>query len=259
MLAGRTVVVTRPQVQSGHLVRQLEALGARAIVAPAVRILPPDDVALDRAVDGLLTGRFRWLVLTSANGVQALFRRLGEHGLRTAADLGVPIAAIGPGTRLALATLGAEPTLMPDSFTTEALGAAMPNGSGEVLLARADIAPRDLENALVAKGWTPVRVDAYRTELADAMPADLATAFEAGEVDAVTFTSASTVRGFLHMAGADGRRVLSAAARPAVVCIGPVTAREAETTGIPVDAVADPHTIEGLVAALERVLGPRPT
>ncbi len=125
-----------------------------------------------------------------------------------------------------------------------------------MLLARADIAPEGLEAVLREKGWTPVRVDAYRTELASEMSKKAAWALRKGEVDAVTFTSASTVRGFVGMggAGAMGEALRS----PRIVCIGPVTADHARAEGLPVDAVAHPHTIEGLVAALERLFAPGP-
>jgi uroporphyrinogen-III synthase len=123
-----------------------------------------------------------------------------------------------------------------------------------VLCARADVAPEGLEDALAAKGWTPLRVDAYRTRIPRSLPAEARAALRAGTVDAVTFTSASTVRGFVRLVGA-------AKGNPKVVCIGPVTAREARDHGFRVHAVARPHTLEGLVAALERALAktePRP-
>jgi uroporphyrinogen-III synthase len=117
-----------------------------------------------------------------------------------------------------------------------------------VLCARADVAPEGLEDALAAKGWSPVRVDAYRTRTPKALPAEARRALSGGSVDAVTFTSASTVRGFVAQLG-EVRGV------PKVICIGPVTAREARAHGFTVHAVARPHTVEGLIAALERVLG----
>jgi uroporphyrinogen III methyltransferase/synthase len=104
-----------------------------------------------------------------------------------------------------------------------------------------------LETALERKGWEVVRVDAYRTILATSLPRDARSALRAGEVDAVTFTSASTVRGFVSALGASR-------GTPKVVCIGPVTAKAARDAGLRPATVAKPHTIEGLVAALERAL-----
>src|SRR5206468_2253963 len=134
------------------------------------------------------------------------------------------------------------------------LGRAFPRGSGRVLLARADIAPDGLEAALAARGWTPVRVDAYRTRLVPSLPAAAGRALQAGEVDAVTFTSVSTVEGFVAAAGPMLRQ---ATRMPVSVCIGPVTAQAARDAGMKVAGVAQPHTIDGLVAAVERVFRPR--
>jgi uroporphyrinogen-III synthase len=139
---------------------------------------------------------------------------------------------------------------MPSTFTTTALARAFPRGEGRVLCARADIAPAGLEEALTGKGWSPVRVDAYRTKMPHALPAEARDALRDGTVDAITFTSASTVRGFIGAMGV-------VRGNPKVVAIGPVTAAQAREHGLRVSAVARPHTVEGLVTAIERVLGPR--
>jgi uroporphyrinogen III methyltransferase/synthase len=158
---------------------------------------------------------------------------------------------VGEGTAEAFAAwTNRRPDLLPRTFTTEALARAFPRGHGRVLCARADIAPAGLEQALDAKGWSALRVDAYRTRMARALPPDARAALKEGRVQAITFTSASTVRGFVGAA----RTVKG---RPKIVCIGPVTAREARGNGLVVAAVARPHTIEGVVEALERALGPR--
>jgi uroporphyrinogen-III synthase len=240
------VVVTRARPQADELAGLLEARGATPLVASTIELRPADPEELARAVSGLEEGRFEWLVVTSRAGVEAL----AEAGL---ASVAARVAAVGDGTARALLDRGIEADLVPSAYTTEALGEAMPGGTGEVLLARADIAPDGLEAALVAKGWTPVRVDAYRTVLADGLPAEVRQSLAEGQVDALTFTSASTVRGFVAATG-DLRTPL-----PAAVCIGPVTAAEASAAGLRVAGVAEPHTIDGLVAALEAVLGPVPS
>jgi uroporphyrinogen-III synthase len=241
-LQGRTIIVTRPRADAVDLATILEARGARAVVAPTIEIRPAeDDEPLTRAIVGLAEGRFEWLVVTSQAGVRAL----ADAGLE---GVEASIAAVGDGTAGALRSRGFEPALVPATYTTGALARAMPPGRGEVLLARADIATDGLEQALAAKGWTPVRVDAYRTELAPSLPAKARLALDRGEVDAITFTSASTVRGFVGLVGVPSG--------PKVVCIGPITAEEARRAGMTVDAEARPHTIEGLVSALEKLLGP---
>jgi uroporphyrinogen-III synthase len=136
---------------------------------------------------------------------------------------------------------------VPRTFTTAALARAFPRGDGRVLCPRADVAPGGLEDAVAAKGWAVTRVDAYRTRVPRSLPADARDALRGGRVDAVTFTSASAVRGFVRLLGATR-------GTPRVVCIGPVTAREARAHGFAVHAVARPHTLEGLVEAVERAV-----
>lgn len=243
-LAGRTVLVTRPADQSATLVKLIDRLGARSIVAPAIEIVPARSAALTAALRDLAGGEFAWLALTSRATVEMLRGRLDSPR-----DVRARVAAIGDGTAEAYRRWSRRtPDLVPASFTTAGLARAFPRGSGRVLCARADIAPEGLEDALAAKGWSPTRVDAYRTRMPRSLPPEARDALRRGEVDAVTFTSASTVRGFVGALGA-------MRGSPKVVCIGPVTAREARERGLVVHAVARPHTIEGVAAALERVLG----
>ena len=202
-LAGRTVLVTRPAEQAAPLVRELERRGARVLVAPTIRLVPARSAALTSALKDLAAGRFAWIVLTSQTTVQVLRDRLASSR-----DVRGNVAAIGDGTASAFRRWARrDPDLMPSTFTTAALARAFPRGSGRVLTARADIAPPGLEDALARKGWKPVRVDAYRTVFARSLPRDAATALRRGEVDVVTFTSASTVEGFVRaLAGAGPRR-----------------------------------------------------
>ena len=244
-LAGRTVLVTRPADQSAALVEELERRGARTIVAPAIEIAPARSAALTRALKDLAAGRFTWITITSRATVDMRASRLEP------AEIRARVAAIGEGSAAAFsAWAGREVDLQPSVFTTVGLARAFPKGIGRVLCARADIAPEGFEDALADKGWSPERVDAYRTRMPRALPPEARDALAAGEVDAVTFTSASTVRGFVGALGA-------VRGTPKVVCIGPVTAREARAHGLSVHAVAKPHTFDGVVDAVERALRPR--
>jgi uroporphyrinogen-III synthase len=242
-LAGRTILVTRPAEQAASLVRELERRGARVLVAPTIRLVPARSAALTTALKELAAGRFEWITLTSAVTVDVLRDRLSSP-----AHVRAKVAAIGEGTAAAFRRWARrDPDLQPATFTTAALSRAFPRGSGRVLCARADIAPEGLEDALARKGWEPARVDAYRTVFARSLPREVRHALMWDEIDVVTFTSASTVRGFANVLG---RRYGSFIA----VCIGPVTAREARTRGFPIRRVASPHTIGGLVDAVERAL-----
>jgi uroporphyrinogen III methyltransferase/synthase len=244
-LADTTVVVTRPRPEADDLARLLERRGARAIVAPAIELTPIRSAALAKALAELEDGGFAWVTLTSPRTVDVLAERLEPREVRA------KVAAVGEGTAEAYRRWSRRrPDLVPTSFTTASLGRAFPRGSGRVLTPRADVAPEGLEDALERKGWRATRVDAYRTRMPRSLPAEARAALRSGEVDAVTFTSASTVRGFV---GA----LSDVKGAPKVVAIGPVTAREARAHGLHVHAVASPHTIEGLVAAVERTLRPR--
>lgn len=246
-LAGRTIVVTRPADQSSSLVKLLDQRGARVVLAPAVEIAPVRSAALTRALAELAAGEYAWITLTSRATVDVLASRLA-----TPRDVRAKVAVIGDGTAAAFRRWARrDPDLQPATFTTTGLARAFPRGRGTVLCARADIAPPGLEQALATKGWTPQRVDAYRTRMPRTLPREARDALRAGEVDAVTFTSASTVRGLLGALGV-------VRGNPKVVCIGPVTAKEARAHGLRVHAVARPHTVPGLVDALERIFTTRP-
>jgi uroporphyrinogen-III synthase len=225
------------------LVAGIESRGGRAIVAPCIRLMPARSTALTQALKDLRRGGFEWVVLTSPATVAMLANRLPSPD-----QLKARVAAIGDGTAAAFERYARRPAdLRPRTFTTEGLAKAFPRGRGRVLTPRADIAPEGLEEALEAKGYEALRVDAYKTSFPLTLPKEARVALAAGEVDAVTFTSASTVRGFVGAVDA-------VAGAPKVVCIGPVTAREARAHGFIVHAVATPHTTDGLLMALERAL-----
>jgi uroporphyrinogen III methyltransferase/synthase len=237
--------VTRPSEQAESLAERLRALGADVLVAPTIVIeRGPSDGPLDQAILDSAEGRFTWVAFTSAAGVAAWEARA------SALEAPLPrarIAAVGDATAEALRGARMPPDLVPTTFTTAALAESFPEGRGRVLLPRADVATSDLEDGLRSKGWTVVRVDAYRVRPAEALPEQAVEALREGRVDAVMFTSPSTLHGFV--------RLTAVPSGTAVVCIGPVTAAAAEAAGLVVDAVADPHTTEGLVAAVTEALG----
>jgi uroporphyrinogen-III synthase len=245
-LAGKRVVATRPADDAGELAELLRSEGAEVLEAPAIEILPAADTGpLDEAVADLCEGGFAWVVFSSPRAVDAVCERMDELGYRR--GIASMIAAVGPATAAALVEGGFHVHLVADPYTTEALAEQFPSGHGRVLLPRADIAPPGMEDVLAAKGWTPMRVVAYRTGLSASLPEEVASALHADRVDAVAFSSASTVRGFARLAAEREGFV--------AVCIGPVTARAAREEGFHVGAVADLHTIEGLAAAVVHAVG----
>jgi uroporphyrinogen III methyltransferase/synthase len=239
-LFGRTVVVTRAREQASALSARLEDLGAEVLALPAIEISPLTFTLPDLSA-------YEWLVFTSANGVRAFFHDgLAPAGLDARALAGVRLAAIGPGTAHALTTRGLRADLLPERFVAESLLEAFPDPATDgarVLLARADVARDILPEGLEERGYTVDVLPVYRTRPATPDPALVARVRE-GRFDAVTFTSSSTVDNFC--AQVDPRPDPF----PTVVSIGPVTSATARARGLRVDAEAEQHTIDGLVATL---------
>ncbi len=329
-LAGRTVLVTRSRGQASRLVEALCDLGAAAVEAPAFRVVPPlDPEALRTAARKV--GEYDWVVLTSANGVAALFDALAAQDLDARAFGSARVAAIGPGTAAALAERGVRADLVPERFIAEGIlealrggpgvgeapgaeqppGAKDPSGSaarfrggpgggeapgaeqppgakdpsgfaarfrggpggGEApgaeqppgakeprdvegrrfLLFRAEEARDALPEGLRERGARAVdEVCAYRLQSSSPDPWVIER-IDRGEIDAVTFTSGSTVRGLRDLLG--GERLAALGRRAAVVSIGPITSAEVRRMGLDVSAEATEHSIPGLVAALVRHFG----
>ena len=250
-LAGRRIVVTRAEGAGEDFAARLRELGAEPVLCPTIAIAPPDDTTtLDAVIGGI--GRFDWVVFTSGNGVESFCERLGALGLGASALAGVRVAAVGSGTAAALAACDLVPDFVADVHTAEALAAGLPVAAGErVLLPAADIARTVLAEGLRARLAIVEVVVAYRTvEVAPGAGAEVAALLREGAIDALTFTSPSTVRGFVGMLAASGLEFGALPRPPAVVCIGPVTAAAAREHGLTVDATAREHTTEGLVGAL---------
>jgi uroporphyrinogen III methyltransferase/synthase len=245
-LFGRRVVVTRARSQASALSARLQALGASPIEVPTIRIDGPADggAGLQHAATDLAGGRYDWVVFSSANAVAALLAHLPD-----ARSFGpARVAAMGPGTAEALAGWRIVPDLVPERAIAEGMLEAFPGPPGphaRVLLPRAAAGRDVLPAGLAAAGWQVDAVEAYRTVHVPLTEVDRAAVAEA---EAVCFASASAVNGLLTAAGS--RDVIPGV----VVCIGPSTAAAARAAGLEVTAVADRHTIPGLVDALVAAL-----
>lgn len=245
-LAGQRVLVTRALEQAGALCERIVLAGGEPVLAPTIAVGLGDLAVLDDAVRRLARGAFAGVCLTSVNGVLAVDDacvRVDVDPAVAFSDLDL-VGVVGPRTAGAVRDhLGVAPTVVPDVATGAALGAAVPAGEGAVLLPQGDLAGDEVADGLRAAGWRPEPVVAYRTVTAGPLPAEVVDALGAGQIDLITFTSASTVRGFVALVGDRPR-----AGR--VVTIGPVTSAACRELGVPVDAEADPHDLDGLIAAL---------
>lgn len=254
-LHGRSVVVPRTRQQASELSERLRALGCEPVEAPTIAVAPTrEPERLAAAARGLRGRAYDWAALTSANGVAALLDAVETCGGDARWLGGVRVAAVGPGTAGELARRGVRADLVPKRHTTRGLAAALLEADAPIdrppraLLPRADIAGPALADELAAAGWEVDEVEAYRTVPAEALPPGVAERLRDGEVDAVAFPSSSTVRNLVALL--DG----PPAAGVAVVSIGPVTSEACADLGLRVDAEADPHDLDGLVAAVRRVL-----
>ena len=248
-LLGKRVLVTRPAHQSREFAEALRAAGAEPVLAPTIEVSAPDDPAaaaqaVHRAAENA------WVVFTSANGVHAFFELLQARREDARAFGSAKIAAIGIKTAQALRAHAIYADLVPLSYIAEDLAEALILASSpgdKILIYRAQEARDVLPERLRAAGRDPQVVAAYKTVFVD----DPSFASKVALSDILTFTSASTVRGFAYnLAG--NAAAANAAAQKLVACIGPITSQAARETGIRVDIVADEFTANGLLAALER-------
>ncbi len=247
-LFGKTVIVTRARAQASALTQKLEALGAKVIEAPAIKIVPASDYApLDVAISNIST--YKWLVLTSANGVEYFFEHLRSAGKDARALANVKIAAIGSATAKALAAHGITADLIPSAYRAEELVEALHSqveAGDKILLARAKVAREVLPEALRKMGATVDVVTAYET-IADCENKDeLIAALESDEASVVTFTSSSTVTNLLQVLG-DKAELLNKAV---LAAIGPVTGDTLTKHGYTAAINAAEYTIDGLTEAI---------
>lgn len=247
-LDGKTIMITRAAGQSAEFARRLSDAGAQVLSCPTIRIVPPRRwEPVDQAIRNLKT--YDWLLFTSANGVAMFFDRLkARHGV--IGDLkGIRIGAIGPKTSSRLEALGLKVDAFPDEFRAEALADAVgPVKGRRLLLARAQEAREILPKTLRARGAEVTVVTVYRTLKSRHLPQGLKKRLLAGEIDAATFTSSSTVDGFMrHFTAAERRRIFS---RLKAAAIGPITAATLRHYGVRPAILAKHYTTESLAEAI---------
>jgi len=236
-LAGRTVAVTRARAQASALARRLEALGARVVQAPAIRVVPLAGPPLDPSPYDLVC-------VTSANGVVGLFERLAAGGRDARALAGARVAAIGAGTAAALAERGISADVVPERAVAEGLAQALAQAPvRRALIARARSARDVLPDVLRERGAEVDVLELYETV---AEPLADAVLESARSADYITFTSASSVRFFLQ--AADHRAGLSRSTR--IVSIGPITSAALREHGLEPHVEASRHDLDGLLEAL---------
>ncbi|MGZ5370537.1 uroporphyrinogen-III synthase [Aeromicrobium sp.] len=250
-LYGWRILVPRTKEQSAGLAARLRGFGALSEEVPTISVEPPrNPQQMDKAVRGLVEGRYEWIAFTSVNAVKAVREKFEEYGLDARAFSGLKIAAVGEKTAEAIATWGIRADLVP-SGEQSARGLLedwppyddLLDPINRVFLPRADIATETLVAGLIGLGWEVDDVTAYRTVRAAPPPAPTREAIKTGKFDAVMFTSSSTVRNLVGIAGKPHATTI-------IACIGPATAKTAEEHGLRVDVMAEKPSVEVLSDAL---------
>ena len=255
-LFGKRVLVTRPREQAAELCERLEMMGAEAIEAPMIRVVPPEDFApLDAACARV--GTFDWIIFPSANAVEAFMRRL-MAGPRDLRSLGVvKLCTVGPATGERLARFGLKVDLLPAEYRAEGVLRALSEVVGDVrglkiLLPHADIGREIVAEELRKQGAEVTDVVAYRTIAVEAEregdEPDVYRMLLDHRIDVVTFTSASAVNGFVRLLGREPAADLLSGT--VVASIGPVTAEAAAQFHIKTTIIPASYTIPALVDAI---------
>ena len=250
-LFGWRVLVPRTKEQAASLTTRLRGYGAVPEEVPTISVEPPrNPQQMDKAVRGLVEGRYEWIAFTSVNAVKAVREKFEEYGLDARAFSGLKIAAVGDKTAEAIAAWGLRADLVPSGEQSAAgLLADWPpyddvlDPINRVFLPRADIATETLVAGLIDLGWECDDVTAYRTVRATPPPAPTRDAIKTGRFDAVVFTSSSTVRNLVGIAGKPHPSTV-------IAVIGPATAKTAEEHGLRVDVLAAKPDVELLVEGL---------
>jgi uroporphyrinogen III methyltransferase / synthase len=250
-LFGWKILVPRTKEQAGAMSERLRDFGAVPVEVPTIAVEPPrTPTQMERAIKGLVTGRYEWIVFTSTNAVKAVREKFEEFGLDARAFAGVKIACVGEQTAEAVRAFGIRPELVPTGEqSSEGLLADFPpyddvlDPIDRVLLPRADIATETLAEGLRERGWEIDDVTAYRTVRAAPPAAEIRDAIKSGGFQAVCFTSSSTVRNLVGIAGKPHNRTV-------VACIGPQTAATAREFGLRVDVQPETANVGSLIEAL---------
>jgi len=250
-LFGWKVLVPRTKEQAGAMSERLREHGAVPVEVPTIAVEPPrTPTQMERAIKGLVTGRYEWIVFTSVNAVKAVREKFEEFGLDARAFAGVKIACVGETTADAVRAFGIRPELLPaGEQSSEGLLVDFPpyddvlDPIDRILLPRADIATETLAEGLRQRGWEIDDVTAYRTVRAAPPAAEIRDAIKSGGFQAVCFTSSSTVRNLVGIAGKPHNRTV-------VACIGPQTAATAREFGLRVDVQPESANVPALTEAL---------
>jgi uroporphyrinogen III methyltransferase/synthase len=250
-LFGWRILIPKTKDALREAILELESLGATVTEVPTVSVEQPrTPQQMERAIHGLVSGRYEWIIFTSHNAVKAVWEKCHEYGLDARAFAGLKIATTGEGTAAELAKYGIRPDMaLAEHLSTADLLDDFPEFDeildpiNRIFLPRADIATESLAAGLIELGWEVDDVTAYRTVRAAPPAVEIRDAIKSGGFDAVLFTSSSTVRNLVGIAGKPHTATV-------IACIGPQTAKTCEEHGLRVDVLASDPAVDSLIQDL---------
>jgi uroporphyrinogen-III synthase len=259
-LSGIRLLVGRARHQAGALSAELKKLGAQVIEIPFIEIHKPKSFKpLDAALKTIST--YDWLILTSVNGVEAMWDRISKLRLNNTLPTNILVAAIGPATKKAIEQRGMKVDVVPKEYVAESVAKSLKSKvkRKRVLLVRAKVARDVIPNELRKAGAHVDVVEAYETVVPESSRVRLRAALRdpRKRPQVVTFTSSSTVKNFVELLGLPKKSRHRDLAGIQMASIGPVTSATLLEQGLPVDIAAKEFTIPGLIAAIEAALAAR--
>ncbi|MAY85051.1 MAG: hypothetical protein CMP59_13055 [Flavobacteriales bacterium] len=248
VLKHKKVLLTRPLDGIEEFKRKLEFEGAEVIAEPLIQLsLKADQSEMDAALDKLES--YEWLVLTSPAAVKFFFQRIEEKGIKMYFYPELKIATVGEKTKMKLEQLGYRTNFVPIQYTAEVLAANLPDvEERNILIPASSLSKDDYIKAFENRGAKPHQIVMYQNLKRELSEEDQK-ALKAKPLDYLTFTSGSAIQAFDEYFGNPLETFNSAK----VICIGPSTSKVAAKLNWNIDAIADPHTVEGMIAAMKKL------
>lgn len=248
-LFGKRVLVTRTRTQASKLSEKIEELGGEAIEFPTIEITENDDYTdIDRAIGQI--EKYKWVVFTSVNGVKYFFERMKKLSFDIRLLSNAKFCAIGPATAKELNDKGFVVDCIPEEYVAESIVKELKDkidAGDNVLLPRADIARRSLEEGLKDLGANVDNIDIYRTVIPKHESKELVEILKERKIDIITFTSSSTAKNFYEIFGESNKDLLE---NITLASIGPITSKTANDLGMKINIEAEEFTIDGLVEGI---------
>jgi uroporphyrinogen-III synthase len=248
ILKHKKVLLTRPVDGIEEFQRKLNFEGAEVIAQPLIQLsLKADQSEMNAALDAL--GSYDWLVFTSPAAVKFFFQRVQEKGMKMYFYPELKIATVGEKTKMKLEQLGYRTNFVPIQFTAEVLAENLPDVEEKnILIPASSLSKQDYIKAFQKRGAIPHQIMLYENLKRD-LSQEEQEQIKAEPLDYLTFTSGSAIKAFNEYFGNPADHFSTSK----VICIGHSTSKVAQELNWKVDAIADPHTVEGMIEVMKKL------